>query len=79
MDLERNIPVNRLCQNLLSEILKGQEKKKKTLAVFLDLSKAFDTLSHEILFSKLDIYGIRGITLEWFRSYLKNRTMRVKC
>ena len=64
---------------LLSEILKGQEKKKKTLAVFLDLSKAYDTLLHDILFSKLNRCGIRGIALDWYCSYLKNRTMRVKC
>ena len=53
--------------------------KKSTAAVFLDLSKVFDTLCHKILFKKLERYGIRGQSLNWFESYLKNRTMRVKC
>ena len=70
------------CQNAISEligtILKNQEENKMTIGVFIDLSKAFDTLSHDILLNKLSKYGIRGITLKWFESYLSNRSMRVK-
>ena len=55
------------------------EKKKSTLALFLNLSKAFDTISHKVFFSKLDKYGIRGTCLSWFTSYLSDRKMRVKC
>ena len=66
-------------QELVGKILKGHEKNKHTLAVFLDLSKAFDTISHTVLFEKLDQYGIRGNCLDWFKSYLSNRKMRVKC
>ena len=64
---------------LISEIVKNQSKNKHTLAIFLDLSKAFDTLQHSVLFSKLDQYGIRGNSLDWFKSYLTNRSLRVKC
>ena len=64
---------------LIGEICKGLENKKHTIALFIDLSKAFDTISHEILYKKLDRYGIRGIALNWFKSYLENRTLRAKC
>ena len=66
-------------QELISTVLKGHENKSYTMSIFLDLSKAFDTISHTVLFNKLQKYGIRGTCLDWYHSYLSNRTIRVKC
>ena len=64
---------------LVSNIVKNQQKEKYTASLFLDLSKAFDTLDHKLLLHKLETYGIRGVALQWFESYLSNRKLRVKC
>ena len=71
------------CENavseLLSTIIKGKEEGLYTISLFLDLSKAFDSLDHVMMLNKLEAYGIRGKTLDWFRSYLSNRLIRTKC
>jgi hypothetical protein len=54
------------------------DEGRKCLTIFLDLAKAFDTVSHEILMRKLELIGVRGVVLNFFKSYLKNRTQRTK-
>ena len=44
-----------------------------TGAVFVDLRKAFDSVDHEILLSKLESYGLKDIEFDWFRNYLTDR------
>jgi hypothetical protein len=46
------------------------------VSIFFDLSKAYEVLDHEILLEKLNMYGIRGITNKWMKSYL---TIRIQC
>ena len=60
-------------------MVKGDTNGKITTAIFLDLSKAFNTLNHNILLKKLEKYGILGSSLQWYKSYLCNQKMRVKC
>ena len=64
--------------NLLEAALDGLDEKLKTGGVYLDISKAFDTVNHDILLSKLEFYGIRKNELMWFQSYLKNREQYVE-
>ena len=58
---------------LIEQINQSFEKNEFTLVVFADLSKAFDTVDHQILFKKLEYYGIAGNNLRWFENSLKGR------
>ena len=59
--------------DILNVIHKNMNNNKYTCGIFIDLKKAFDTVDHSILLSKLHFYGIRGIVNDWFRSYLFDR------
>ena len=62
---------------LIHELGKNLDNRKQTDITVLDFSKAFDKVSHQLLFTKLDHYGIRGSTLRWINSFLSDRTQKV--
>ena len=59
--------------SIVDKIHEGIEKGMFSCGIFLDFSKAFDTVNHAILVRKLEHCGIRGIAKDWFVSYLSNR------
>ena len=63
---------------LTGRILQAQEKGEHPASIFLDLSKAFDMLNHNILLKKLERLGKRGIFNDWFQSYSSGRSLAAK-
>src|ERR1043165_844051 len=65
--------------NMQDKITQAIDNNEYSIGVFLDLTKAFDTVNHNILLTKLERYGVRGIALSWFKDYLSFRYQQVKC
>ena len=63
--------------DMVENIRQAWENNEHCLGVFIDFRKAFDTVDHSILISKLEHLGIRGLPLELIRSYLSNRRQYV--
>ena len=66
--------ISSLMEYLYSQI----NKNKHVISVFIDLKKAYDTVNHTILLKKMESYGVRGISSDWFKSYLKDRPQCVR-
>ena len=73
---------NHSCEDAILEtvgkLVKAKNEGKFCAGIFLDLSRAFDTLDHHLLLCKMEKCGVRGVTLDWFRSYLHNRSLVAK-
>jgi hypothetical protein len=57
----------------LDYVTNALNNKESALVLFIDVSKAFDSINHDTLFRKLEVYGFRSVTLQWFKDYLSNR------
>ena len=68
---------NHALLSIIEKIRNNMDNKIFSCGVFVDLEKAFDTVKHSILISKLHHYGIQGKSNDWVRSYLSSRTQRV--
>ena len=69
---------NHALLKIVEGIRENLDNKTFVCGVFVDLEKAFDTVNHQILITKLNHYGIRGIANQWFSSYLSSRKQNVK-
>jgi hypothetical protein len=74
---QRNLSTEHNLIQVVSFIGNALNKGNYCIGIFLDLQKAFDSCSHDILLKKLEKLGIRGTVLSWFESYLKNRMQKV--
>lgn len=65
--------INHAIFDFLSQVMRAMDKRIPICAIYMDMTKAFDFVNHDILLLKLKHYGVRGNTLNLLRSYLKNR------
>ena len=62
---------------LIDKVSNEMDNKQFSIGLFLDLSKAFDTIDHVIFLQKLQCYGISGLAFNWMKCYLSNRSQFV--
>ena len=75
----RNRSTNTQLLTVLSNIQSIFDNKGQVDTIYFDLSKAFDSVSHDLLLHKLTSFGIHGQLLKWIKCYLSNRKQRVTC
>jgi retron-type reverse transcriptase len=68
---------NHALLSIIEQIRTNLDNKNFACSIFVDLQKAFDTVDHKILLSKLSHYGIKGPVNNWLGSYLTNRSQSV--
>ena len=74
---QENHSIDHALVSLTEAVRNTLDNKRLGCGIFVDLQKAFDTVNHRILLSKLEHYGVRGCALEWFKSYLSDRKQYV--
>ena len=74
---QENHSIDHALVSLTETVKNTLDNKRFGCGIFIDLQKAFDTVNHKILLSKLEHYGVRGCALEWFGSYLSDRKQYV--
>ena len=82
VDNQHGFRAERSCETQLLQCVndwnQALDNKNNIDIIFLDISRAFDTVSHVKLMKKLDNIGIKGNMLHWFKSFLTSRKQRVK-
>ena len=68
---------NEAVYTLISRLYENRDKSEITCACYVDFSKAFDSIHHSLLVSKLEKLGLDGMLLKWIASYLQNRKQSV--
>ena len=80
-DCQHGFRARRSCETqlltLTHELAKSLDRGIQQDLIILDFSKTFDKVPHQRLLSKLDFYGIRGITLSWIKAFLSDRLQQV--
>ena len=81
-EMQYGFRTGRSCEHAVlkaqSLLLDSLNKNQIALLLLIDFSKAFDMVEHTILIKKLQHYGIRGIAVEWLKSYLGNREQKIQ-
>ena len=70
-----NVSTSSAIFKLIETIFNAWNNKEYVMGLFCDLTKAFDSVSHELLILKLEFHGVKGCILNWLKSFLHNRVV----